>query len=53
MFNRILVAIDSSPTSRNVFEASLSLAKTTGSSVMLLHILSYNSDLRVRLNKMH
>lgn len=40
MFNKILVAIDNSTTSRNVFDAALSLAKTTGASLMLLHVLS-------------
>ena len=40
MFNKILVAIDGSTTSRKVFEAGLSLAKKTGASLMLLHVLS-------------
>ena len=40
MFNKILVAIDSSPKSRSVFEAGISLAKTTRASLMLLHVLS-------------
>ena len=40
MFNKILVAIDHSTISRKVFEAGLSLAKTTGASLMLLHVLS-------------
>ncbi len=35
MFNKILVAIDGSTTSRTVFEAGLSLAQTTGASLML------------------
>lgn len=39
MFNKILVAIDGSTTSRKVFEAGLSLAKTKGASLMLLHVL--------------
>ena len=40
MFKKILVAIYDSTMSRNVFEAGLSLAKTTGASLMLLHVLS-------------
>lgn len=40
MFNKILVAIDRSTASRNVFETAVSLAKITGSSLMLLHILA-------------
>ncbi len=40
MFNKILVAIDHSTMSRKVFEAGLSLAQTTGASLMLLHVLS-------------
>ena len=40
MFNKILVAIDRSAASRKVFEAAMSLAKTTGASLMLLHVLS-------------
>ena len=40
MFNKILVAIDRSTASRNVFETAVSLAKTTGANLMLLHVLS-------------
>lgn len=40
MFKKILVAIDRSITSREVFEIAISLAKTTGASLMLLHILA-------------
>ena len=40
MFNRILVAIDRSTTSRKVFEEGMFLAKVTGASLMLLHVLS-------------
>ncbi|AFZ38130.1 UspA domain-containing protein (plasmid) [Stanieria cyanosphaera PCC 7437] len=40
MFNKILVAIDRSTASRDVFETAVSLAKTTGASLMLLHILA-------------
>lgn len=39
MFNKILVAIDSSTISRDVFEAGISLAKKTGANLMLLHVL--------------
>ena len=39
MFNKILVAIDFSTASSDVFETAVSLAKTTGASLMLLHIL--------------
>lgn len=41
MFNKILVAIDRSPASRKVFESAMSLAKATRSSLMLLHVLSF------------
>lgn len=41
MFNKILVAIDPSKMSRKVFEAGMSLAKTTGASLMLLQVLSW------------
>ena len=44
MFNKILVAIDGSTTSSKVFEVGLSLAKTTGASLMLLHILSFEEQ---------
>ena len=40
MFKKILVAIDGSTMSRKVFEAGLFLARTTGASLMLLHVLS-------------
>lgn len=42
MLKKILVAIDRSPMGREVFNQALSLAKATGGSVMLLHILSYD-----------
>ena len=41
MFKKILVAIDYSTTSKKVFEAALSLAQTTGASLMLLHVLPF------------
>ncbi|MDJ0650969.1 MAG: universal stress protein, partial [Xenococcaceae cyanobacterium MO_188.B19] len=40
MFNKILIGIDNSKRSRKVFEVGLSLAKTTGASLMLLQVLS-------------
>ena len=39
MFNKILVAIDRSSASRNVFETAVSLAKANGRKLMLLHVL--------------
>ena len=45
MFANILVAIDSSPMSKTVFEKALDLAKTTGASMMLLHVLSYEDGM--------
>ena len=42
MLKKILVAIDRSPMGREVFNQALSLAKATGGSIMLLHILSYD-----------
>ena len=41
MFKKILVAIDYSTTNKKVFEAALSLAQTTGASLMLLHVLPF------------
>lgn len=40
MFHQVLVAIDSSAIGRRVFEAALAVAKATGASLMLLHVLS-------------
>ncbi|MEO1373567.1 MAG: universal stress protein [Cyanobacteria bacterium J06635_10] len=40
MFNRILVAIDNSFRSQQVFDEAVFLAKATDSNLMLLHILS-------------
>ena len=40
MFNRILVAIDNSPWSEQVFNEAVSLAKATDANLMLLHVLS-------------
>jgi nucleotide-binding universal stress UspA family protein len=40
MFQKILAALDFSDTSREVFEHALALAKATGATLALLHILS-------------
>ncbi len=40
MFNKILVAIDTSETSDRVFDRAMVLAKATGAHLMLLHVLS-------------
>ena len=40
MFHKILVAIDSSAIGKYVFNEALSIAKATGASLMLLHVLS-------------
>jgi nucleotide-binding universal stress UspA family protein len=40
MFQKILVALDSSQLGKYVFEEALSLAKATNASLMLLHVLS-------------
>ncbi|MCC0177775.1 universal stress protein [Waterburya agarophytonicola K14] len=39
MLNKILVALDYSETSQTVFNSALSLAKTTGAELMIMHIL--------------
>ncbi|BAZ44955.1 UspA domain-containing protein [Chondrocystis sp. NIES-4102] len=40
MMNKILVAVDNSQRNQAVFEAAVSLAQTTGASLMLVHILA-------------
>lgn len=40
MFEKILVAVDTSPTSEVVFEKALSLAKLSNATLMITHILS-------------
>jgi nucleotide-binding universal stress UspA family protein len=40
MFHKILVAVDRSENSEKVLDAAIVLAKTTGASLMLLHVLS-------------
>ena len=40
MFDKILVAIDRSPTNKAVFQEALSLAKATQAQLILLHVLS-------------
>ena len=45
MFKKILVAIDLSTESSDVFETAVFLAKTTRGNLMLLHILLINKKL--------
>lgn len=45
MFAKILVAIDSSPIGKTIFDKALDLAKSTGASMMLLHVLSYEDGM--------
>jgi nucleotide-binding universal stress UspA family protein len=40
MINKILVAVDYSETSQSVFDSALSLAKTTGADLMIVHVLA-------------
>ena len=40
MINKILVAVDRSQRNQSVFDSAVSLAKTTGATLMLLHVLS-------------
>ena len=40
MINKILVTVDHSDRDRSVFNSAVSLAKTTGANLMLLHVLS-------------
>jgi len=40
MLNKILVAVDNSDSSQNVFDEAVSLAKVTDASLMILHVLS-------------
>ncbi|MGB3636698.1 MAG: universal stress protein [Rivularia sp. (in: cyanobacteria)] len=40
MFTKILVSIDNSDMTQHVFDEAVSLAKATGASLMLLHIIS-------------
>ncbi|MBR8826561.1 MAG: universal stress protein [Gomphosphaeria aponina SAG 52.96 = DSM 107014] len=44
MYQKILVAIDTSERGKNVFEKALSLAKTNNANLMLLHVLSPEED---------
>lgn len=44
MFHKVLVAIDSSKSGHRVFNEALALAKATGSSLMLLHVLSSEEE---------
>lgn len=45
MFEKILVAIDDSESSRTIFEAALMLAKANKSELMLVHVLTLVDDL--------
>ena len=45
MFAKILVAIDSSPMGKTIFDKALDLAKSTRASMMLLHVLSYEDGM--------
>lgn len=40
MFHKIVVALDTSTSSRSVFEEAIALAKAVGANLMLLHVLS-------------
>ncbi|HHP7232415.1 MAG TPA: universal stress protein [Xenococcaceae cyanobacterium] len=42
MINRILVAVDRSLNPKSIFDSAVSLAKTTGAKLMLLHVISDN-----------
>jgi len=44
MFQKIIVALDNSSQGQGVFEQALSLAKVTGASLMLLHVLSEGEE---------
>jgi nucleotide-binding universal stress UspA family protein len=44
MFQKILVAIDDSESSRNIFERSLTLATANRSELMLIHVLTILDD---------
>ena len=45
MFAKVLVAIDSSAMGKTIFDKALDLAKSTGASMMLLHVLSYEDGM--------
>ena len=44
MIDKILVAIDRSAQNKSVFDSAVSLAKTTGATLMLLHVLSEDEE---------
>ncbi|KJH71029.1 universal stress protein [Aliterella atlantica] len=44
MFQKILVAIDTSEIGKQVFESAITLAKATNASLMLLHVLSSEEE---------
>ncbi|WP_009630996.1 universal stress protein [Synechocystis sp. PCC 7509] len=45
MFAKVLVAVDFSTLNKSVFDKALDLAKATGASVMLLHVLSHEEGM--------
>lgn len=50
MFARILVAIDSSPIGKTVFDKALDLAKVIGANIMLLHVLSHEEGMPIPIS---
>lgn len=44
MIDKILVAVERSPRNKSVFDSAVSLAKNTGATLMLLHILSEGKE---------
>jgi nucleotide-binding universal stress UspA family protein len=44
MFNKILVAVDRSDMSKEVFKQALTIAKLTSANLMLLHVLSQEEE---------
>ena len=42
MINKILIAVDRSQRNKSVFDSAIFLAKTTGATLMLLHVISEN-----------
>ena len=44
MVNKILVAVDRSEQNKSVFDSAVTLAKATGATLMLLHVLSDNES---------
>jgi nucleotide-binding universal stress UspA family protein len=44
MYQKVLTAVDSSPRGKQVFEVALTIAQATHAELMLLHILSQDSE---------